>query len=144
MKCLGMGGHDPSRLVCHWQDGDGGRVGYDRLAVGGPLSRAVEGHRSDPPRRRRASGSQNPGIPCQDFGELSRVASVIWSLRDKPTCVPRLTHVRGWLALAFNLYRQALPQKNVVADQQVRFSRVATALGLREDSRERPGLGWVY
>ena len=29
-----------------------------------------------------ASGWHFPGIPCLDFGELSRVATIIWSLRD--------------------------------------------------------------
>jgi hypothetical protein len=34
-----------------------------------------------------------PGISCLDFGELSRVATIICSLRDKPTSVLMVTRM---------------------------------------------------
>jgi hypothetical protein len=74
MKCLGMGGHDPSRLVCHWQDGDGGRVGYDRLAVGGPLSRVVDKAWATDPIRLGGDGLLDRRI--QEFHARTSASSV--------------------------------------------------------------------
>jgi hypothetical protein len=41
-----------------------------------------------------ACRSHIPGIPCLDFGELSRVATIIWSLRDKHPWVLMLMRMR--------------------------------------------------
>jgi hypothetical protein len=92
MKCLVKGRHDPSRK----ERCDLWRQALFTIRDNSPSRQPIIPYPAG-----RASGWHIPGIPCLDFGELSRVATIIWSLRDKSQTGPSVIRQQGAAGIAF-------------------------------------------